>query len=108
MELKMSLSVEKIQSRITEIGSKRYAASLPLGQLRAERLDGEMPETVWLSEGDRWGKRDSNYVVSFDLEIPADWRGQTLALHLNLSEMPNHWPHNSIEGLLFLDGDAFH
>ena len=104
----MSLGIEKIQSRIKEIGKKRYAASLPLEKLRAERLDGEAPEVAWLSEGERWGKRDSNYLVSFDLEIPADWRGQTLALHLNLSEMPNTWMINTIEGLLCLDGEPFH
>lgn len=104
----MSLSVEKIQSRIKEIGTRRYAEVLPLDKLRAERLDGEAPETVYLSEGDRWGKRDSTYRVSFDLEIPPDWRGQTLALNLNLSEIPTQWLINTIEGLLFLDGAPYH
>ncbi|MDB5080330.1 MAG: hypothetical protein JWP00_2254 [Chloroflexi bacterium] len=104
----MNLSVRKIQSRIAEIGKKRYAASQPIGKVRAERLEVSDAEAVWLAEGDRWGKRDSNYLVSFDLEIPAEWRGQTLALHLNLSEVPNTWLINTVEGLLCLDGEPFH
>ncbi len=104
----MSANLRKIQRRMEEIGKSRYAGSLTLSNLQAERQDGEDPETVWLSEGDCWGKRDSNYIVSFDVEIPPEWQGQTLALHLNLSLPVKDPPLNTIEGLLCLDGVPFH
>jgi alpha-mannosidase len=104
----MNLNVPKIKSRIKEIEKKRYAASLPLSKLRAERLEDGASEVVWLSEGDRWGVRDANYLVSFDLAIPAEWRGQSLALNLNLSIMPDSFSLSTVEGLLCLDGVPFH
>ena len=103
----MTVSLRKIERRVEEIGKSRYAESLTLSNLKAELQDSEEGEVVYLSEGVRWGKRDSNYIVSFEVEIPAAWQGQTLALNLNLSTPHTH-SLSTIEGLLFLDGEPYH
>jgi alpha-mannosidase len=106
----MFLSIQKVQRRIDELARLRFIESRPIGPVQAEQLDSEnRPLTsVTLRRGERWGSRDALYNLSFQVEIPESWRGQLLTLNLNPSTPPDGWVINTVEGLLFIDGKAFH
>ncbi|HKD76016.1 MAG TPA: hypothetical protein VKB76_10985, partial [Ktedonobacterales bacterium] len=58
--------------------------------------------------GDRWGERDAIYDMHFDVAVPSEWRGQTLALHLDLAAPVQGWEIATVEGILYLDGKPLH
>ncbi|HEX2910506.1 MAG TPA: alpha-mannosidase [Chloroflexia bacterium] len=103
--MNLNLTLAKLKSRIEELERLRYIEKLPLGPIKVEPESGN---SFSLKVGERWGKRDRLYRLSFELEIPQKWRGQSLALHLDLSAPANNWTINTVEGLLYLNGKPFH
>ncbi len=105
----MQPSVQKIQRRIEELAQRRYAAQVALAPLRAERTDvaGEAPFTI--TSGTRWGERDGVYQMAVEVDIPPAWRGQSVALHLDLSAPASDYTGiATAEALLSIDGVPLH
>ncbi len=106
----MYFSVEKIRQRIDELAKLRYRDQQPLNSLFVQKIDnGGAGERFDLRIGDRWGERDALYNVFFTVDPPKDWlRSGQVALHLDLSELPDAWTINTIEGLVYLNDQPFH
>ena len=106
----MAFSLLKIKARVAELARLQYSAVRPLGPILAHPIENfdENETQLVLREGERWGKRDTLYQLDFGVEIPTDWRGQTVALHLDISEAVNDFVINTVEGLIFINGKAFH
>jgi alpha-mannosidase len=105
----MHVTLAKVTRRTEELAGLRYAESLPLGPLYAQRLDAsgapDGPELV-LVEGDRWGGRDEVYLLRFEVAIPERSRDMLIALQLHFSGLDREG--RIQEGLLFVDGHPFH
>lgn len=106
----MAFSLLKIKARVAELARLQYSAVRPLGPILAHPIQNfdENETQLVLREGERWGKRDTLYQLDFEVEIPTDWRGQTVALHLDISQTVNEFVINTVEGLIFINGKAFH
>ncbi len=103
----MQVNVAKLKRRIQELARRRYVASQPIGPLRVARLDGTGAVQV-VNTGERWGERDGLYRMTAQVAVPADWRGDELALHLDLSAPATGWELATAEALLSIDGVPLH
>ena len=116
---KLERNLLKIQQYITELAQLRYVESRPLSQVWAEQQSvgngsgwqatGSAGQS--LEPGQRWAARDSLYVISFEVVIPAEWRSNKdslIALRLDLAQSYSEHSLNSVEGLLYINGQALH
>jgi alpha-mannosidase len=107
----MAFSQGKIQRHIEELAKVRYRAYQTIPSIVAQRLllgEQESSHTSTVQRGELWGERDAIYDVRGRVSIPNDWQGKTLALHLDLAEPAEGWDISTIEGTLFIDGQAIH
>ena len=103
---------QKIQRRVAELERFRYRASQSVGPLTATQVqvgtEAVTAEPITLTTGTRWGERDAIYHMQLATAIPTAWRGQALALHLDLSVPRPDLGLATVEGLIFIDGFALH
>ena len=104
----MAVNLLKVRQRVKELGERRYLARLPLGPVVVRPLDQPQASAFTLQPGDRWGERDTLYEASLNVSIPTGWAGETVALRLDLSKSADAFTINTIEGLLFVNGQPFH
>lgn len=106
----MPASLAKIRRRMEELAELRYVDRDSIGEVRATRIsvgDVAAPGEYTLRVGDRWGERDALYRLQCILRVPPGWRGQTVALYMDLSANDGGGL-ATVEGLLSIDGQAFH
>jgi alpha-mannosidase len=115
-------NLERIKKRMYELEKLRYVQQIPLENLKAKKLGSlatlevQPNATVtegkgeWLSlkKGDIWGEPDTLYWFNFDFTTPPVTSAQSLVLHIDLSVPSESWSINTIEGMLYLNGQPFH
>lgn len=112
----MYSSLDYLKRWRDDLADVRILERQPIGPLTAEPLrsqhanqqGNQLSEPFQLHIGDRWGAKDAEYLVQGEFEIPQAWRGDLVALQLDLSAPARQWAINTAEGLVLLDGQPFH
>ncbi len=104
--------VEKLERRIQEVGRSVYLGSLSVSPVRwsTQWVEGatspDYDDSAWqlVSEPYRWGGRRVRCSFRCRFEVPADWRGGSVALRIELARgMHVSGP----DGTVYLDGLAW-